>query len=138
MDQAQFVWDHFKFNAEQRLKAFNFFIVLSIFADGGVFTALEKEMDAGLIILLGLFIVLLSIVFFIVDRRSQELLRLTLPALKQMESDFSDAARLFAIDEQGQGRFLRYTTAFLILLAVQAMFGGGVVVYGVGQVLGWF
>ena len=34
MTPEDFVWDHFKFNAEQRLKAFNFFVILSIFADG--------------------------------------------------------------------------------------------------------
>ena len=37
MDGKDLVWDHFKFNAEQRLRGFNFFVLLSIFADGGVF-----------------------------------------------------------------------------------------------------
>lgn len=32
MDEWQYLWDHFKFNAEQRLKGFNFFVLLSIFA----------------------------------------------------------------------------------------------------------
>src|SRR5690606_2931052 len=116
MDHAEFVWDHFKFNAEQRLKAFNFFLVLSIFADGGVFTALAQCVAPGWVMLLGGFIVLLAVVFFIVDKRSQELLRLTIPALKAIEAQFPESSRLFAIDQRGQGRFLRYSTAFLVLL----------------------
>ena len=28
MDEWQYLWDHFKFNAEQRLKGFNFFVLL--------------------------------------------------------------------------------------------------------------
>lgn len=35
-----YLWEHWKFNAEQRLKAFNFYVALSIFANGMVFAAL--------------------------------------------------------------------------------------------------
>lgn len=130
MDHEQFVWDHFKFNAEQRLKAFNFFVVLSIFADGGVLAALDRGVAPPVLVLLGGFILLLAGVFSIVDRRSQELLRLTIPALKAVEMSFPETSRLFAIDERGQGRLLRYSTAFFILLAAQGIFG--LVVFGYG------
>ena len=42
MDGREFVWAHFKLNAEQRLRGFNFFVVLAIFADGGVLAALQR------------------------------------------------------------------------------------------------
>lgn len=77
MDEHQYLWDHFKFNAEQRLKAFHFFVLLSIFADGGVFAALEKQFASGLLILLGTFILLLSFAFLLIDTRSTQLLKLT-------------------------------------------------------------
>ena len=67
MDGRELVWDHFKFNAEQRLRGFNFFVLLSIFANGGVFTALEKGLNPKLLILLGLFITIFAIVFSLVD-----------------------------------------------------------------------
>lgn len=35
MIEIQYVWEHWKFNADQRIKAFNFFVVFAIFADGG-------------------------------------------------------------------------------------------------------
>ena len=38
-----YLWEHWKFNADQRLKAFNLYVVFSIFANGMVFTALDKR-----------------------------------------------------------------------------------------------
>lgn len=130
MDKEQLVWDHFKFNAEQRLKGFNFFVLLSIFADGGVFTALEKNVNPRLVILLGLFIVLLSVVFWLVDSRSRQLISLTIPALKEMESSSPKSFQLFTIDAAQQGSFVRYTFAIRAMLCVQFIFGFGVALYG--------
>ncbi|MDH1731675.1 hypothetical protein N5F00_19450 [Pseudomonas chengduensis] len=130
MDKNQLVWDHFKFNAEQRLKGFNFFVLLSIFADGGVFAALEKGLNPKLLILLGLFVILLSIVFWLVDSRSRQLINLTIPALKEMESSFPSNFKLFAIDAAHQGSIIRYTFAIRALLVAQLLFGLGIVLYG--------
>jgi hypothetical protein len=130
MDDRQFVWDHFKFNAEQRLQGFNFFVLLSIFADGGVFTALEKQLNSVLLTLLGIFICVLAVVFWLVDSRSRQLLNLTIPALKEIEASFPESHRLFAIDAKEQGRFVRYTFAFRVLLVAQLAFGVGVACYG--------
>lgn len=130
MNEKQFVWEHFKFNAEQRLKGFNFFVLLSIFADGGVFTALEKGLAPFLLVVLGFFIVMLSIVFWIMDTRSQRLLELTIPALKEFEKSFDSSSRLFSIDAGQRGNVVRYSTAIRILLLSQFVFGSGVVVYG--------
>lgn len=130
MDEGQYLWDHFKFNAEQRLKGFNFFVLLSIFADGGVFTALEKGLNAGLLTLLGFFIIILSTVFWLVDTRSQHLLRLAIPGLKEFETSFKAHSRLFELDAKNQGKVIRYTFAFRALLFCQLIFGLGVVLYG--------
>lgn len=130
MDASQFVWDHFKLNAEQRLKSFNFFVLLSMFADGGVFTALEKGLMPSSLLLLGGAIALFGIVFWLVDSRSRELLLLTIPALKQIEMNFPENNRLFAIDAQQQGRFVRYTFAFRTLILSQIVFGVGIGLYG--------
>ncbi|MHB8744844.1 MAG: hypothetical protein ACYC9L_17275 [Sulfuricaulis sp.] len=130
MDARDLVWDHFKFNAEQRLRGFNFFVLLSIFANGGVFTALEKGLSPKLLILLGLFITIFAVVFSLVDARSRQLLNITIPALKEIESTFPESHRLFAIDAAGQGTFIRYTFAIRVLLAAQLLFGVGVVWYG--------
>lgn len=130
MDGRDLVWDHFKFNAEQRLRGFNFFVLLSIFADGGVFTALEKGLNPKLLLLLGLFIVVLAFVFWLVDARSRQLLNLTIPALKEIESSFPETHRLFALDETLQGKYVRYTFAIRVLLVAQLLFGLGIALYG--------
>lgn len=124
------VWEHFKFNAEQRLRSFNFFVLLSIFADGGVFTAIEKSFSPKLVVLLGLFTVLLAVVFWLADARSRQLLQLTIPALKEIEAAFPESHRLFATDAVKQGHVVRYTTAIRTLLSAQFLFGLGVVWYG--------
>lgn len=123
MDEREFVWDHFKFNAEQRLRGFNFFVLLSIFADGGVFTAIEKGISPASRVLLGFFTALLAVVFWLVDARSRQLLNLTIPALKEIESTFPESYRLFAIDAMKQGKVVRYTFAIRVLLIAQFLFG---------------
>ncbi|KAA0068728.1 hypothetical protein [Rhodanobacter sp. T12-5] len=130
MDGRDLVWDHFKFNAEQRLRGFNFFVLLSIFADGGVFTALEKGLNPKLLLLLGVFIVVLAFVFWLVDARSRQLLNLTIPALKEIESSFPETHRLFALDATLQGKYVRYTFAIRVLLVAQLLFGLGIALYG--------
>jgi hypothetical protein len=68
--EYEYLWRHFAFNAEQRLKAFNFFVVFSVFANGGVFTALQKDADPLVLILIGGFVCALAAVFWIIDARS--------------------------------------------------------------------
>ena len=133
VDSREFVWAHFKLNAEQRLRAFNFFVVLAIFADGGVLAALERGFSPGVLMLLGAFTVLLAMVFWLVDARSRQLLQLTITALKEMESEFPASHQLFAHDALGQSRIISYTFAIRSLLLAQMGFGLGVVVYGFYQ-----
>nr|WP_272889684.1 hypothetical protein [Stutzerimonas stutzeri] len=133
VDSREFVWAHFKLNAEQRLRGFNFFVVLAIFADGGVLAALERGFSPGLLVLLGAFTVLLALVFWLVDARSRQLLQLTITALKEMETEFPASHRLFAHDALGQSWIISYTFAIRALLLAQMGFGLGVVAYGLYQ-----
>lgn len=129
MDEGQYLWDHFKSNADQRLKAFNFFVLLSTFANGGVFTAIEKGFGSFVIAMLGLFITILSMVFWLVDARSKQLLQLAIPGMMEVEKQFPEHSRLFAIDAEKQGRFIRYTFAFRVLIIAQMLFGIGILLY---------
>jgi len=135
MKEIEFIWEHFKLNAEQRLKGFNLFVVLSIFADGGVFTAIEKGLNPYLLCILGIFIIVLAVVFLLVDTRSQKLLKITIPALKKLESEFRAESQLFAIDAREQGKLVRYTTAIRILLGSQMLLGIGVLLFGLSRIM---
>ena len=132
-EERDYLWQHFAFNAEQRLKAFNFFVVFSVFANGGVFAAAEKSSHGLVFVLIGGFVTVLSAVFFVIDTRSQSLLQLAVPGLKAYEKRFAEHSRLFARDAAERNGVLRYTVAFRVLFALQAAFGVGTIVFGVNK-----
>lgn len=136
-EEKDYLWQHFVFNAEQRLKTFNFFVVLSAFADGGVFTAAEKNLHWAMFMLVGGFVAALSVVFWVIDARSRELLQLAVPGLKEFEKKFQEHSRLFANDNQRSWkRYVRFTYAFRALFLLQLMFGFGSIVYGAVKWIG--
>ena len=128
--ERDYLWEHFKFNADQRLRAFNFFVVFSVFADGGVFAAFDKSAHGAVFLLMGSFVALLALTFFLIDRRSQDLLRLSVPGLKAYEQRFPRHSRLFALEQARSPKLVRYTVAFWILFAAQFAFGVGIGFYG--------
>ncbi|WP_043320132.1 hypothetical protein [Microbulbifer sp. HZ11] len=130
MNEQQYLCDHYRFNAEQRLKAFNFFVVLSMFADGGVFTAVEKGFHPLILVLLGGFVVIVSAVFWVMDMRSRQLLSLAVPGLRAVETQLPEAARVFTRDLYSQGSCIRYTVAIRALILGQFLCGSAVVIYG--------
>ncbi|WP_066960763.1 hypothetical protein [Microbulbifer sp. Q7] len=136
MKEQQYLCEHYRFNAEQRLKAFNFFVVLSMFADGGVFTAVEKGFHPLILVMLGGFVVIVSCVFWVMDLRSRALLNLAVPGLRAIEQQLPETARVFSRDLHTQHRFIRYTFAIRALILGQFICGTAVVVYGALSFLG--
>lgn len=111
-------------------EAFNFFVVLSVFADGGAFAAIEKQMPTGLVIVIGAFIMLLALAFFLIDKRSQYLTFLARDGLRDYEQQFPAHSRLFDLDEHRKWKFVRYTTAFYLLYGAQFLFGLAIALHG--------
>ncbi|SHF75438.1 hypothetical protein SAMN04487965_2620 [Microbulbifer donghaiensis] len=130
MNEHQYLCEHYRFNAEQRLKGFNFFVVLSMFAEGGIFTAVEKGFHPLILALLGGFVVILCAVFWLVDARSRQLLSLAVPGLKLLEQQLPEKSRIFSRDSEKRGSVVRYTFAIRALLIGQFIFGVGVACYG--------
>ncbi|AOS96676.1 hypothetical protein AUP74_01216 [Microbulbifer aggregans] len=131
--QHEYLCQHYRFNAEQRLKAFNFFVVLTMFAEGGIFTAVEKDFHPLILALLGGFVLILCVVFWLVDARSRQLLQLAVPGLRRLEQDLPPEARLFSRDAEKRGSLARYTFAIRALLLAQFLFGFGVALFGLWQ-----
>jgi hypothetical protein len=131
IEERDYLWHHFAFNAEQRLKAFNFFVVFSVFANGGVFAAADKSSHGAVFVLIGGFVAALAVVFFLIDTRSQGLLELAVPGLMEYEKRFAEHSRLFARDAARHRRAVRYSVAFRMLFAMQFVFGLGTVVHGI-------
>jgi hypothetical protein len=133
LTEETYLWEHWKFNAEQRLKAFNFFVAFSIFANGGVFTAHEKHADAFVFILLGGFVMVLALVFAVVDTRCRHLLRLSKHGLMGFEQSLGATARPFLTDTADHHAWLRFTVAFNLLFVMQFVFGVMCTGYGLWQ-----
>ncbi|WP_444929405.1 hypothetical protein ACJJIF_16435 [Microbulbifer sp. SSSA002] len=131
MEQGQYLCEHYRFAADQRLRVFNFFVVLTMFVEGGIFTAVEKDFHPLILALLGGFVVILVTVFWLMDIRSRQLLKLAVPALKTLEMGFPEEARIFSNDAIRRGEVARYTFAFRVLLVGQLFFGLGVASYGI-------
>jgi hypothetical protein len=127
-DEKDYLWKHFVFNADQRLKAFNFYVLFTIFTNGGFFAAIEKSFQPFVFIALGLFVCLLSFIFWMIDERSRGLLEMTKDGLKKCEENWK--TKLFNLDERRPHKWIGYTIAFRILFAVQFLFGIFVISYG--------
>jgi hypothetical protein len=130
MDEIQYLWDHWKFNADQRIKAFDFFVVFSVFAGGGVFTAVEKCVDPVVLVVIGVFVIAFSVAFFLMDMRSEQLVGLSLPGIKAFESTLSPSARIFHHDRLHRSKLVRFKYAFRGLFSLQFFFGVLVVAFG--------
>jgi hypothetical protein len=130
-----YLWEHWKFNADQRLKAFNLYVVFSIFANGMVFTAFDRHVHPLIFVFLGGFVSLLAIVFAMVDRRSRKLLHLAKQGLKGLEHDLPLDCRPFLLDDMQRESWARYTVAFNLLFVMQLFFGLIVVAFGVGMLV---
>ena len=135
MEESNFLWEHFKLHADQRIKAFNFFVILSIFADGGVFTAIAKSFPPYLLIVLGFFIIVLSGIFWILDIRSHNLVKLSYKGLKKYESSLAIESRLFTLDSRRKKGIFSYTKAFALLFSLQTAFGLFVMTLGLVKAL---
>jgi hypothetical protein len=130
MHEIEYLWDHWKFNADQRIKAFNFFVVFSVFADGGVFTAIEKCVHPVVVIVIGFFVLASSVAFFLMDIRSEQLVGLSLPGIKAFEGTLSPSARIFHHDALNRSKLIRFKYAFRGLFSLQFIFGLLVVAFG--------
>jgi hypothetical protein len=130
LNEETYLWEHWKFNADQRIRAFNFYVVFAIFGNGMVFTAFDKCAHPAVMVLLGAFISLLAVVFAIVDSRSRHLLHITKAGLKHFEQKLPEHARPLHLDELHRQRWVNYTVAFNLLFGMQLVFGLIVSLYG--------
>ena len=126
----QYLLEHWKFNADQRLKTFNFFVAFSVFADGGVFAAIDRCAHPMVLMLLGGFIVVLAVVFALVDARCRALLHLSKEGLMHFEQGLQGHYRLFEKDRAISHPVVRLTVAFNTLFVHQGLFGMGVLIFG--------
>jgi hypothetical protein len=83
-DQA---WKYFALHADQRLKAFNFYLILCTVIAGGLLTLIKDARDPRIAILVALLLPSLSLVFWKLDTRNRQLIDHSQEALMFFEDD---------------------------------------------------
>jgi hypothetical protein len=81
-----YAWAYFAFHADQRMKTFNFFLIIAGLMTGGITSLLKADGDSRWIWQLGLSLSILSLVFWKLDQRNKMLVRNGEAALKFLDS----------------------------------------------------
>lgn len=132
-DQFDFALKHFLFVADQRLKTFNFYAVFLVASVGATITTSSGEkISARTFTILGLFHILIAIVFFIIERRNTALIKISTTTLIALESQsgFPGQARIFSRDDADLKtwwqKLMSYRSAFYLAYIAQFSLGLGV------------
>lgn len=142
-DVRQYVWDYFQLHATQRLKTFEFYIVIATVLLSGYVVSLKEDNLMPIGIALGILLTILSFVFWKLDVRNKQLIKNAEQALKTIEEELiSESAggvphnfKLFNYDdfkvqqERNKTRVLfwhkhfSYSNCFNIMFIVFAILG---------------
>lgn len=101
----EYAWKYFSLHSDQRLKTFNFYLLLVTVILGGLLAFLRDAKTPVLAAPAGFLLTLLSLIFWKLDRRNRELIVHSEAMLKQIEADIPDddapaGCRLFTNEEQ--------------------------------------
>lgn len=86
-DLREYAWNYFSLHADQRLRAFHFYVLLSAVIVGALLTVIKEAQDPRLGCPLAFGLAFLSFVFWKLDLRNKELVRHGEEALKSLETD---------------------------------------------------
>ena len=82
----EFHWKYFSLHADQRLKTFNFFIVVSAIFIGAYMNMLDGAEENVLLIIFPIIIALISFVFWKLDIRTKHMIKNAEKAIKSIDS----------------------------------------------------
>lgn len=83
----QYTWDYFQLHAEQRLKTFEFYIVMATVLLSGYGVSLQEKELMPISVVLGILLTILSFVFWKLDVRNKQLIKNAEQALKIIENE---------------------------------------------------
>ena len=114
-----YTWDYFALHADQRIKTFNFYLILFGLVSGGLITPLKDGQNYRLGAPVALALAFVSFIFWRLDIRNKELIKNSEEALKLLERDdrlpdeggSPNRLKLFTYEEHATG--LRKKERFL-------------------------
>ncbi len=91
-EMREYAWKYFSLHSDQRLKTFNFYVVLSTVLAGGMLTILKESGNQLLASPLAFGVAFISFIFWKLDVRNKQLIKHAEDALKYLEgnSGFSE------------------------------------------------
>ena len=103
----EYIWNYFQLHAAQRLKTFEFYIVVATVLLSGYVVCIKEDNLMPIGIVVGVLLVLLSFVFWKLDVRNKQLIKNAEQALKTMEDivisestgGIPDSLKLFNYDD---------------------------------------
>jgi hypothetical protein len=132
-DQFDYAWKHFSFLADQRLKTFNYYIVLLAASMAGNIAVFDKMLKPKPVIAFGIWHIFIGLMFLLVDLRNRELIEGPRKSLRYFEKHKSwRGPKPMSDDYKRMARMrggVSHTFAFRLTFLVQMAFGVGVLVY---------
>lgn len=130
-ERLDYAWKHFALVADQRIKTFNFYIIILAAAVSGTISAMSPKVSLSpeQFRLMGVAHMLIALVFFLIDLRGCRILAIVSDALAEIEESpaFRDCKKLILEDrfrnKQGTWQFISYRWSFGITFAAQFLFG---------------
>lgn len=85
MEQKEYLWQYFSVHAAQRLQAFNFFLTLTTVLIGAFAAMFKDFQNKPAIAVLPLLVSILSFIFWKLDCRTKDMIKLAEEGLKELE-----------------------------------------------------
>jgi hypothetical protein len=129
-DYFDYAWKHFTLIADQRLKTFNFYIIIVAAFTAATIAGFDKTNNFWLLFACGFLHIVCSMVFFLIDERSRRLVNTPKHVLIGIEVDNCWALfqRDVALQQALWNKVASYTGAFRLAFLSQFLFGVMVVI----------
>jgi hypothetical protein len=104
-ETRDYAWKYFALHADQRLRTFNFYLLIVTVVVGGLLAYLKDGRSPAYVVAAGLILMVLSYIFCRLDGRARELIQNAEDVLKAVEEDIPggqvpEKLRLFAGEEK--------------------------------------
>lgn len=127
-ERLDYAWKHFALLADQRIKNFNFYVLVLLAAFGGTITSMPLRLPETDYRMIGMMNIFAALIFWALEARSCRLLDIPIAALLEIERSpaFEGKAKLLLNDQTTKTRLQRaisYRGAFRAAFLAQIIFG---------------
>lgn len=142
VELREYAWNYFRIHADQRLRTFNFYLIICALISGGLGAIIKESTTVIVGIPLALIMTFLSFIFWKLDTRNKQLIRhgeealicLENDACKETQDAIPSSLSIFCNEEKatnllkGQSLVYTYSTCFHLVFLVFGV--GGLVAAG--------